>query len=235
MCVSSPGINIWWLIVRTGSLGCLLPHHRTRLKTQGTFGCTLHRKSVANSEVSFAVPMLRWPDKSLFPHYSASPGCIMVLWQTVWLWLKSCRQTQSGHDKRAGAPKGCSVEWGSPAFPGQGFPHSHLACVNSRLAQAHSSTLTSALPQCPHTTSCSMAQTMNKRPYLRTAAHRGAELSRAEQKGDTSWRQLPTTAGRSAQRVRNRKLDMSIPMKINCWNEQRRHVLIVRQYSSYNY
>lgn len=155
----------------TGSLRCLLPHHRTRMKTQGTFGCTFLHKSVANPGVNISVSMLGRPDKSLLPRSCASPGCIMFLWQTVWLRLKRRRKTQSGQDRGAGAPEGCRAEWGSPASSRQGFPHSHLACVNSRLAQAHSSTLTSALPQCPHSTSCSMAQTMNKRPCLRTAAH----------------------------------------------------------------
>lgn len=61
-------------------------------------------------------------------------------------WLK-------GQDRRKGKERGREraggVERGSPASLCQGFPQSHLGCVNPRLAQAHSWILTSPLSVSP--------------------------------------------------------------------------------------
>lgn len=128
------------------------------------------------------------------------PGCIMFLWQTEWLWLKGQRQRQTDWKDKAnqrgierdrergggGRERAGGVEWGSPASLSQGFPPSHLGCVNPRLAQAHSWILTSPLSRspCPHSTSppppsSLPAQTMNKRACLH-AAEKRAVPSRGE-------------------------------------------------------
>lgn len=51
------------------------------------------------------------------------------------------KESQRGRGR--GRERAGGVERGSPASPCQGFPHSHLGCVNPRLAQAHSWILTS--------------------------------------------------------------------------------------------
>lgn len=47
-------------------------------------------------------------------------------------------EKESRKGKRGGRERAGGVERGSPASLCQGFPHSHLGCVNPRLAQAHS-------------------------------------------------------------------------------------------------
>lgn len=104
-----------------------------------------------------------------------------------------------GREREGGeGGEGWRVDRGSPASLCQGFPHSHLGCVNPRLTQAHSWTLTSplalAFPR-PHSTFPSAyssplpSQTMNKRACLHAAEKRAARSRGETLPGDSCQQQ----------------------------------------------
>lgn len=162
-------INIWWVIVKSVSICCLQgfqPPGWTWLKSQGTFGCTLQHKSVANIEVCSAVfhappawQKPRSPLRCLSRLYNVfmadSLAATQAVLETNIAWLK-------GQDKGKGEPERGKERTGWKGWVGfPGFPLPRIPSQSSGLCQLQACPGTflnpdfTSLPLCPHTTSLS--------------------------------------------------------------------------------
>lgn len=218
--------NSRWVTERVAFQTCCLEgFSEFRLDTVELTGdfwlhCRLQKCGEVGSAVFHAPPVWHKPVSPL----QCLPGCIMFLWQTGWLGLRSSRQRwtdwkdrREEKEREMGGAGG--VERGSPASLCQGFPRSHLGRVNPRLAQAHSWILTSPLslslhvPTAPPPPPPSPSRPRQWIKELVYASQQKKKASSAKRRGDTSWRRLPTTARSwffSVQRVRKESRKVAI-------------------------
>lgn len=166
--------------------------------------------------------MVHQSDISLFPHYCASMVAQCFSWQKGWLLgvpeTKTARSETKGEGrKREGRePEGWRCWAGFPASLCQGFPNSHLGCATRGLPRhipeywLHSPhSLSFLFSLCPFST----VPSSWPRQWIKEIVY---TQRKSKQRGDTSWRLLPTTAGRFfssfCEEEKSRKLALCLPV-----------------------